>query len=260
MQKRCLGVFAGVCALMLAGLWASPSHAQQKMEMKEKPPMFSYVANWEVTRDNWKAMEKEQANDAGRMQKFLADGTIVAFGSDVNLVHQENQPTHDGWWSSMSMAGLLKVLAAEKASGAAEAPVYAASKHHDDIYVSRYYNWKSGSFTNGYTRAAIWKLKADAPHDAVKQLSDGLLVPMLEKLLADGAIYEYEIDTQAVHTGDPDYFAVVAIANGPEGLDKYQAAVREANEANPLAGPAFGSWIDGSAHRDELDLTSASYK
>jgi hypothetical protein len=260
MQKQTSVIFAGVCALLLAGLCASPARAQQKMNSMEKPPMYSYVANWDVARGQWKAMKTEQAAGATRMRNYLNDGTIVAYGSDVNLVHQEKQDTHDDWWSAMSWAGLMKVLAGESAAGAADAPVFAASKHHDDIYVSRYYNWKSGSFTNGYTRVAVWKLRADAPHDAVERLSENMMVPMLEKLLADGSIYEYELDTQAVHTTDPDTFLIVLVANGPEGLDKFDAAIHDMNQSNPMAGPAFGSWIDSSAHRDGLYLTTATYK
>ena len=45
-----------------------------------------------------------------------------------------------------------------------------------------------------------YKLKPDAPENAVESLSKSFIVPLLEKLLADGAIVEYEIDTEAIHT------------------------------------------------------------
>jgi len=49
MNKNLWKAFAVVCALALAGLWAAPAHAQMS-EVKEKPPMYSYVANWNIPR------------------------------------------------------------------------------------------------------------------------------------------------------------------------------------------------------------------
>ena len=101
-------------------------------------------------------------------------------------------------------------------------------------------------------QVAFYKLKADAPDDAVDLLSKNLVVPMLEKLLADGTILEYEIDTQAVHTESPGSFEIVWVAANPEAVDKVNAAIQAALKAQPLGGPAFLSMVDFSAHRDEL--------
>jgi hypothetical protein len=81
-----------------------------------------------------------------------------------------------------------------------------ATKHHDAIYVSRYYNWHSGSWKNVYTYDAFYRLKADAPNDAVDTISKNIMVPLMEKMLADGTIHEYEIDTEALHTDAPRWF------------------------------------------------------
>jgi len=260
MKKHAKFMLTSVCALLLAGLWPTPARAQQKVEVKEKPPMYSYVADWEVSRDKWKEIESQTSKNSAQIEKFLSDGTLIAYGSDVNLVHQEGHATHDSWWSSMSWAGMMKVLQANKASGSADAPVFATGKHHDEVYAARYYNWRSGSFTNGYTHVGSWKLKADAPNDAIDQLAKNFYVPLFEKLLADGSIYEYEIDEMAIHTEDPSGFVIVFIANGPEGLDKWNAAITDAEKGTPFAATAFGAWIDYSAHRDSLDLTTATYK
>jgi hypothetical protein len=74
----------------------------------------------------------------------------------------------------------------------------------------------------------------------------------MEKLLADGTIVEYEIDTEAIHTDAPGSFALAWVAANPEAVDKVNAAVREAIKSQPLGGPAFLSVIDLSKHRDEL--------
>jgi hypothetical protein len=49
-------------------------------------------------------------------------------------------------------------------------------------------NWKKGSWKDVYTYGSAYKLKADAPDDAVDQLSKNLIVPLMEKMLADGTI------------------------------------------------------------------------
>jgi hypothetical protein len=103
-------------------------------------------------------------------------------------------------------------------------------------------------------------LKADAPDDAVETLSKTILVPFFEKLLADGTIHEYEVDTQALHTSAPGTFDLVYITANAEGLDKVDAALTESLKANPLIGPAFGSMVDFTAHRDSLARTTATYK
>ena len=260
MNKKLWGVFAALCALTMAALCAVPAQAQMA-EVKEKPPMYSYVGNWAIPRAQWAEMDKASAADSAILDKNIASGTIVAYGNDVNLVHQPDGPTHDDWWSAMSMAGLLNVLDQFYKSGSSTSPVLSsATKHWDSIYVSRYYNWHSGSWKDAYTHGSSYKLKADAPPNAVEMLSKNLIVPLLEKQLADGTIHEYEVDTEAIHTESPDTFWVFYIAANAEGLDKVNAALRERMKSNPLGGPAFGSMVDFTAHRDYLVRTNATYK
>jgi hypothetical protein len=248
-----------VCALALLTVSAGPARAQG--DMKEKPPLYSYVGFWNIPRAQWAAMDKSDADDAKILDKAMADGTLVGYGTDLNLVHQPDGPTHDDWWSSMSMAGLMNVLDQFYKGGSATSSVMqSATKHWDGIYVSRHYNWRSGSYKGAYSRVASYKLKADAPDDAVEMLSNNLLVPLMEKLLADGTLVEYEIDTEAIHTQDPGTFWIVYVATSSDGLDKFNAALRNAHKMNPLATPAFDSVSDYSAHRDFLSLSSGSYK
>jgi len=79
-------------------------------------------------------------------------------------------------------------------------------------------------------------------------------------LLADGTIHEYEVDTQALHSNAPGTFAIVYITANAEGLDKVDAALTDSLKSNPLIGPAFGSMVDFTAHRDSLARTTATYK
>jgi hypothetical protein len=258
MSRRLWIVVAGTCGLAMSALCANPAGAQ---EVKEKPPMYSYVATWGIPRAHWAEMEKANSADRAILAKALADGTIVAYGNDETLVHQANGITHDNWWSAMSYAGLMKVLDQFYASGNTTSPALdSATKHADLIVVSRYYNWHSGPYKNAYVHESSYKLKADASDDAIDALSKNLIVPMLEKLLADGTIVEYEIDTLAIHSEAPGTFSIVYIAPAPEGLDKVTAAITETVKASPFSGPAFESMTDSSAHRDDLLRGDGTYK
>lgn len=190
-----------------------------------------------------------------------AKGTLAGYGNDTNLVHAEGGMTHDDWWSSMSMAGLLNVLdEMYKTGNSTTAVLESATKHSGGIYVSRYYNWRPGSYTGAYTRVGVYKLKPDAPNDAVAMLCKSLIVPMLEKLLADRALVEYEVDVESIHTESPGMFYIDVIAGNADGVDRLNAALADLIKSNPLGGQAFGSMVDSSAHHDHLMRTNATYK
>src|ERR1700748_3182017 len=187
---------AGLCVAGMAVMMAIPAGAQTS-EVKAKPPMYSYISNWDIPRAQWADMAKADEADRATLEKDLASGTIVGFGSDVNLIHSPDGETHDQWWSAMSMAGVIAVLEQFYKDGNSTSPVLSsATKHWDELFVSRYYNWHSGPIKNGYTHVGLYKLKPDASDDAVETISKTLVVPLLEKQLASGTIAEYEIDLQ----------------------------------------------------------------
>lgn len=248
-----------MCLFGLTVGTALPALAQS--EVKEKAPMYCYVGEWAIPRAQWADMEKSDAADLPVLQKAMSDGLLIGYGSDVNLVHQVDGATHDDWWCSSSMAGVLNVLDQFYKNGSAASPVLqSATKHWDDVMVSHYYNWKPGTMKNGYTHGSMYKLKADAPNDGVGTLAKAAIVPLMEKMLANGTIIEYEIDTLAVHTSAPGTFFVFYLTPNAEGIDKVSAALQDSLKSNSLVAPAFDSMVDFSAHRDYLDRTNATYK
>jgi hypothetical protein len=251
---------AVLCGLALSAVSVVTACAQMS-EVKEKPPMYTYVAFWNIPRTQWADMDKSTASEKAALDKAVAGGTIVAYGDDHILVHTADSGTHDSWWSAMSMAGLLNVLDQFYKAGTPTSPVMAsATKHWDAIFVSHYYNWHAGSWKDVYSEVAYYKMKPDVASDALENLSKNMIGPLLEKMLSDGAIHEYEIDTEAVHTEAPGAFWIAYIAANAEGVDKVNAAIRETLKSNPTFGPAFISATDASAHRDYLSRTNATYK
>jgi hypothetical protein len=230
-------------------------------EVKEKPPLYTYVSFWSMPRTHWADMDKSTASEKPALEKAIANGTIVAYGDDQNLIHTSDGDTHSTYWSATSMAGVLTVLDQFYKAGTPTQPVLAAATRHEDgIFVSRYYNGHSGSWKDVYSELAYYKLKPDAPSDALENLSKNMIAPLLEKLLNDGAILLYSINTEAVHTDAPGTFGIYYTAASAEGIDKVNTAIREMLKSNPTFGPAFVSATDASAHRDVLYRTNATYK
>jgi len=141
-----------LAALGFATFCVAPAHAQQTPEVKEKPPMYSYVSNFNLPRAHWADMDKETAEDNKLLDRAVASGTIMAYGDDHNLIHEPEGFTHDTWWSAMSMAGILNVLDQMlKTSASTSSPLLSATKHADTIWVGRFYNYKPGTWRNVYT-------------------------------------------------------------------------------------------------------------
>jgi hypothetical protein len=249
-----------IIVIAVLGALTGTAYAQTT-DMKEKERMYSYIALWAVPRAHWAEFEKPLPANQKVLDQATSSGSIIAYGTDVNLVHDADGFTHDSWWSSHTMAGVLNVLDAfSKAAGPSPGPLGLATKHEDMIFVSRHYNWKPGSYKDAYTHGSSYKLKPTAPDEAVGILSKNIFEPLFEKLLADGSIVEYEVDEEVIHTQSPDTFWIFYMTTTAEGVDKVNAAVRAAVKANPLLGPAMDSMVDWTPHRDFLDRTSATYK
>lgn len=261
MNRKSLTIVTGLCGFAMIALCAVSAFAQATMqEVKPKPEMLTYVGSWQVPRASWGEAQKAAAQVNPILAKALADGTLAGYGSSKNLVHQPDAMTHESWWSAMSMAGVVKSLDQLLASIDTSGPVLpSATAHWDNIYVSRYYNWKSGSF-KGYLKVSQYKFKESAPDDALDTLAAHLIVPLLEKQLADGTIVAYQIGTMAIHTAAPGTFFVVYVSPTPEGLDTVQHAIRDDAKGHPLGFEALDAMTDDSGHRDELAEGDGAFK
>ena len=100
----------------------------------------------------------------------------------------------------------------------------------------------------------MYKLKSDVPEHALK-LSARVSSCLLEKLLADGSIMEFEVDTEAIHTEAPGTFWISMITTNADGLDKLNAALMGASQASPINVAAFESMVDSVSHRDNLSTS-----
>jgi len=246
--------------LLLLSVCAGPANAQMS-PVKEKPPVYWYISNWQLPRAQWSAVDKSNADDTKLLDKAFADGLIIGYGFDETLTHSPDGETHDQWWGATSLAGVFNMLDQFYKAGTPTSPLLqSATKHWDSVWVTRYHNWHPGSYKDAYTFVATYRLKPTAPDNALDSLSANLVGPLLEKLLADGSLIDWEIDTEAVHTDAPGEFMIIYVSQKPDAMDKVQAAIAELDKSNPLGGPAFGSVTDSSAHRDEVLRSTVVFK
>jgi hypothetical protein len=192
----------------------------------------------------------------------LADGTVLGYGDGENLVNPGEGFTYDNWWQANSWAGVTKVLEALHQGRGSSSPLLVSSTQHwSQVYVSRFYNRKAGSWKGAYEYRRAYKLKPDAsPGDGIRALSS-FYVPVLEKPFADGTIVEYEIDLSLVNSTESAGETVfVFVTPNAEGLDKFNATYNAALDKNALLAPAKASILfDETPHIDWVRV-NATYK
>ena len=248
-------------ALLATAAGSFSARAQSSTDEKEKPPIYTYVSQWEVARPDWPTFEKSDASLKPLFEKLMADGTIIGYGSFKMAVHTEGGPNHGEWWTGTSMANLLKVLSTLMTQP--DSPditrIETASKHFDLILVSRHYAAHAGSFDNGYLRVGTYRSKP-GQGEALDKVINSYIIPFLDKLVADGSLHSYSVDREAIHSDDPSGVDIAIVTNNADGLDKFMAALEANGKANPTGGPAFGAATESSAHRDLLAIASGASK
>jgi hypothetical protein len=247
-----LAVLLLVFGLACPSTWAQGSSSQ--------PPIFTYVAEWNTPRAQWADMAKLDASDKPTMDSLVADGTLLGYGTYENRIHSDASPTHGSWFQAESLANIFKALDKIYAqAGATTAPVQAASKHWDFLFVSTIHGAKAHT-GSGYLRVVSGQLKPGKEQE-FRSAYRQYIVPVYEKLLADGAIVDYELDTEYVMGNAPGRFFSAVVTKDAEGLDKVRTAIADLYEKNPAVAEALTSLSEPNSRRDLLThVTNMSRK
>ena len=243
---------------------SATSAAARAGAVEERPLLYKYVSYWTFPRSHWNEVDKENAaNNQQILAPALADGTLVGYGDDENLVHFVERFTPATWWQAKSRAGVMKVLEALHRGGASRSPLLAsATRHWDQVFVGRLYNWKAGSWTGAYGYKSTYKLKPDAPEaDDTLRILSSFYVPLFERLLADGTIVEYEIEREIFHdTNSRARLHFSFVIPRAEGMDELNAAIRAAISENSMLAPTFGSMMANYTPQNDWVRVNADYK
>ena len=249
MSNRVVGC---VCFLTL---FISATGASLKAQNPDegKPPVYTYISEWAVPRGQWAEMVKLDEQDRPLMDKLVEDGTLTGYGAYSNLIHQEGEPTHGTWLTATSEGNLLKALEAVYAQpGSTTSPVQGASKHWDYMLVGRVYNQRPGKSEGGYLAGDQWDVKPGEMR-AYNDLVKSTLVPVFEKLLADGVVTSYGMDTEDFHTQKLGRVTFYFTTADTSAFDKASKAFDDAFDKSPALASALQSMVDRQGHRDFLD-------
>jgi hypothetical protein len=271
MNSSVCRVMVGVASLAGLGMTATLAGAQTDEAfaiptaelLKEKPRLYRYESYWAFPPAHWGEVDKDNATGNQKvLAPALADGTLLGYGDSENLVNPGEGFTHDNWWHANSYAGLTKVLEAFQKGGGSSSPLLVSStKHWSQVYVSRFYNWKAGSWKGAYEYRRAYKLKPEADANGGIPALSSFYVPVLEKLFADGTIVEYEIDRDLVNsTESAGQFILVFVTPNAEGRDKYNATYNAALYKNALLAPAKASILFDETPHDDWVRVNVTYK
>lgn len=244
MSKKIFTRWAAASAIALLGLMTAASARAQDQTY------YTFVSEWAVPRAQWVDFEKaaEQANSI--LRGLVNDGTLVAWGSEAELVHTESGYTHADWFVSTSQGGIMKTL--EALRSLSQGPAFtSAVKHQDAMLHTIAHGGKTAQATSGYIRVSFWQAKPGRG-DEVEQFFKKYMQPDLDAGVASGSVLMYNFEDQQIHTDAPgDYYLAIVYANG-DGLDKGSAILAAHAKDNPAAVAEFSAMVDIGTHRDSL--------
>lgn len=200
------------------------------------------VATFKVAAGKEHAFIERSKEFVPTLDKLMDAGTVIGYGIDVDWLHVPGNNNIVLWLETPNYAALQK---AEDAIGDFEKSnpgllqdlmgMADMSTHHDYILRTR----------EGNHRAIPAGAQPVEDEDFVKvkpgRMQDFMAMfnkydkPVYEKLVADGTIYAYEMDTEAVHTGEPGATWTIVTMPDLGTKDKVDKAFDEAEKAIPEA-------------------------
>ncbi len=213
-------------------LLAAVSVAAQEM----RP--VSYVAEFRVkpgpAAADWINLVRKY--DKPMLDKLMGDGTVLAWGLDTVVLHREEGITHRIWVVTADYAGMDKVFAGFNAINTAPEDlaryleVANLSNYHEHIVRSILLSVpQAPSPVRPYRTYSGVKVKPGKGSEW-RTLFERYRKPVLDKLVADGAIHSYGVDVEDFHTEDPAWRWVWVVTTNLAAFDRINAVFDAANE------------------------------
>lgn len=246
MNKRPL---VPVVLLLALGMMCSTAWAQGGANAQ---PIFTYVDEWGVPRDQWGAIEKSNAEIKPLLDSLVADGTLIGYGFFQNRVHSDGGYTHGGWFQARSVGNILKALERIYAQPAnVTNSAQAASKHQDYLMVANIHGAKAVTNSTGYLR--VISVEIQWGHmDGFTEIYNRYLKPVYDKLVADGAIVSYQLDTEWSMQNAPSRLFSAVVMPDAEAINKVNMAFNDMFSKNPAVLEGILSHIVPNTRQDLL--------
>jgi hypothetical protein len=207
-------------AAFAAVLPVVPASAQTPAPAAEP---YTFVAEWQIPRQFWATFPADfDKNTKPVLEKLAADGTLSGWGVYEAIIHTADGYSHGVWWTGSNYAALEKARRLLLPSAAASQSLMGATGHRDFLLRSIVHAAKAAS-TEGYLNVSSYVLKPGKAGEW-KELWDRHSKPVLDDLLAKGALLAYSVDVEDVHTGSSLARMVVTVSPSAEADDQYVAA------------------------------------
>ncbi len=195
------------------------------------------------------------------LDKLLAEGTLLAYGIDTDILHRADEPNASAWFTVANYAAYQKAQdAIDKAQAANAGYMVGMSEmmdpedHYDLLLRSQTGNQKSppkGALP--FTSVSLFKAKPGKSPELAKTLEQ-FFKPLLDPLVASGDLFSYSLSSETQHS-QPGMMYLVASMPSLASMDKIDAAFA-AILSKGDGGKAFTQTMteltDADAHRDYL--------
>lgn len=260
-KERGKGMRIRKCALMLGPLVAAGLLMGQG---QKKPEPLTYVALFQVEMKNIGGFIDKAKQFTPVMDKLLADGTIRAYGLEIDHLHQTRGPNVAFWYTAPNYTNLDKAETAvnEFIGKSPElmgemSTLHDTSKHIDLLVRSL----ESGGAKNAGCDKPLnsfseYQVKPGKMQDFLKMFRERQK-PVLDALVKDGTLCSYSFDVEDVHSMPMGRVWIITSTPDMAAWDKMDAAF-EAAEAKLSASEKSirqNTWRDAhepSAHRDSV--------
>ena len=210
-------------ALFVLALCASPALAQAKA-----PETLTYVAEWTIPRADWQGYGEWIAKyDKPILERLGSEGTLVDWGIYETYIHEESSNTHGLWWTATSYANLEKARAA--LLKAPFHPAAIAGAHHDFLLRAMAGATHAGATAGGFLSVNRQEIRPGQGKDW-KEMWEKYRKPVLDELVAQGALASYAVQFEDVHTASNAFRYLVTVSTSPEAEDQVDAAWSAAND------------------------------
>jgi hypothetical protein len=201
------------------------------------------------------------------LDKLVDAGVVLAYGIDVDILHVPGGNNIVFWADVPDFAALAKADEAidgfMKSNPAVMGDLFSMSDPttHSD-YILR--AWEQGhrpapAGAQPFEDIDMIQVKPERVQEYL-ELFRKYDKPVLDKLVADGVIYGYELLTEAVHTMKPGFVWQVTVLPDLGAKDKVRAAFSEAFKKLPdgerqMIEKVSFEMADYSSHRDDLAVS-----
>jgi hypothetical protein len=229
------------------------------------------VATFKVAPGKENAFVEKGKAFAPTLDKLMESGVVLAYGIDVDMLHVPGNNNVDFW------VVIPNFDAMDKEEGAIQEFIKAnpglmgdltamtdMSAHHDLVVRTRENGRNSvPAGSKPIEDFDMVRVKPGHMQDFVTMFKK-YDQPVYDKLVADGVIYAYEMDTEAVHTMEPGLVWVIVTMPNLGAKDKVNAAFDEADKKlsdgeRDMNEKVYLDTVVLGSHRDSLS-TSVVYK